>query len=251
MDVTDITEDGFLDGRVRVRQFARGFRSGLDAVMLAAAVPARAGDTVLELGSGAGVVSLCLAARVPDCTIAGVEVDPDLVSLANANAAANGMEARVRFAQADVLNLPAEFRTPFDHVLCNPPFHGDEGETSPDTLRAQALQDFGDLPRWLEAGVKRTASNGTLTIIVRADRLDEALRALPNSGVSAFPLWPKRDAPAKRVVLQLQRGSRAPFALLPGLVLHQADGRYTPEADAILRGAARLTLTSGLTSLWV
>jgi tRNA1Val (adenine37-N6)-methyltransferase len=240
MDVTDITEDGFLDGRVRVRQFTRGFRSGLDAVMLAAAVPARSDEKILELGSGAGVASLCLAARVPDCIVTGLERDADLVSLANANAAANGMEARARFVQADVLNLPAEFRVAFDHVLCNPPFHGGEGETSPDTMRAQALQDSGDLPRWLEAGVKRTASSGTFTIILRADRLNEALHVLPNLGVSAFPLWPKADAPAKRVLLQLERGSRARFALSPGLVLHESDGCYTPEANAVLRGGARL-----------
>src|SRR6478609_3485606 len=106
MGVTEISEDGFLNGRLRARQLARGFRSGLDAVMLAAAVPAKPGDRVLELGSGAGVAGLCLAARVPDCTITGVEIDPDLVSLANTNALANGMEARVRFVQADVLDPP-------------------------------------------------------------------------------------------------------------------------------------------------
>jgi tRNA1Val (adenine37-N6)-methyltransferase len=238
MGVTAITEDGFLNGRVRVRQFARGFRSGLDAVMLAAGVPAQTGDTVLELGSGAGVASLCLAARVSDCTITGVEIDPDLVSLANGNAASNGMVDRVRFVQADVLKLPRELCLAFDHVFCNPPFHDGVGEKSPDAERAQALQDLGDLPRWLETGVKRTAPNGTFTVILRADRLGQALDVLPGHGVSVFPLWPKHDAPAKRVLIQLRRGRRTPFALLPGLVLHKDDGRYTAEADAILRGSA-------------
>jgi len=239
----DITEDGFLDSRVSVRQFAGGFRSGLDAVMLAAAVPAKPGDRVLELGSGAGVAGLCLAARVPDCTITGVEIDPDLVSLANTNALANGMEARVRFVQADVLDPPPELRITFDHVLCNPPFHDDEGEVSPDMLRAQALQDSGDLSLWLESGVKRTASNGTFTMILRADRLREALDALPRHGVSVFPLWPRRGAVAKRALIQLRRGKRSPFALLPGLVLHEDDGRYTAEAGAILRAGVPLGMS--------
>jgi tRNA1(Val) A37 N6-methylase TrmN6 len=246
MDVTDITEDGFLDGRVRVRQFTRGFRSGLDAVMLAAAVPARSDEKILELGSGAGVASLCLAARVPDCIVTGLERDADLVSLANANAAANGMEARARFVQADVLNLPAEFRVAFDHVLCNPPFHGDEGETSPDTMRAQALQDSGDFAHWVKTGLKRTASNGTFTIVLRADRLTQALDALPEQGLTIFPLLPKGQTPAKRVLIQLHRGRRTPLALLPGLVLHEADGRDTPEAEAILRGGDVLNLSSAL-----
>jgi len=123
MGVTETTEDAFLSGRVRARQLARGFRSGLDAVMLAAAMPAKPGDRALELGSGAGVASLCLAARVSDCTIVGVEIDADLVSLANENALANDLADRVRFVQANTLRLPPELRTAFDHVLCNPPFH--------------------------------------------------------------------------------------------------------------------------------
>ena len=238
----EFTEDGFLDGRVRVRQFMRGFRSGLDAVMLAAAVPAQAGNTVLELGSGAGVASLCLAARVPEYAITGIEIDGELVSLANDNAAANGMADRAHFLQGDVLDLPRDRRTAFDHVLCNPPFHAAEGEGSPDEFRTRALQDLGGLSRWLETGVKRTASNGTFTIILRADRLGEALDALPQDGVSVFPLWPKRNVPAKRVLIQLRRGKRTPFTLLPGLVLHEQDGHYTPEADAVLRHGRPLVI---------
>jgi tRNA1Val (adenine37-N6)-methyltransferase len=235
VDVTEFTEDGFLDGRVRVRQPVLGFRSGLDAVMLAAAVPARAGDTVLELGAGAGAASLCLAARVAGCSINGVEIAPELVALANGNALANGMASRVQFVEANVLTLPQELQTGFDHVLCNPPFHDADGEASADAWRTQALQDQGTFHRWLETGVKRTAPNGTFTIILRADRLSEALDALPRAGVSVLPLWPKTGLAAKRVIIQWHHGKRAPFALLPGLVLHDKTGGYTPEADAILR----------------
>jgi tRNA1(Val) A37 N6-methylase TrmN6 len=242
MGVTEFTEDGFLDSRIRVRQFSRGFRPGLDAVILAAAVPAQSGDAVLELGSGTGVASLCLGSRVQDCAITGIEIDPDLVPLANENAAANGMSDRVTFVRADALKLHSKFRTSFNHVFCNPPFHDSEGKTSPDASRALALQDSGDFAHWLETGVRRTASNGSFTVILRADRFKEALRALPDGGLSIFPLWPKRDAPAKRVLIQLKRGKRTPLTLLPGLVLHQDDGRYTPEADAILRGSAAIRI---------
>jgi tRNA1(Val) A37 N6-methylase TrmN6 len=244
LDVSQFTEDGFLDGRVRVRQLTHGFRSGLDAVMLAAAVPARAGDRVLELGAGAGVASVCLAVRVPGCTITGVEIDADLVSVANENALANGIESGTAFVQADVLNLPRKLRTGFDRVFCNPPFHDPEGEPSPDETRALALRDTGDLSGWLEAGLKRTAPNGTFTLILRTDRLGEALGALPDQGVRVFPLWPKRSEPAKRVIVQLHRGKRTPFALLPGLVLHEPDGCYTPEADAVLRNGSALPVST-------
>jgi tRNA1(Val) A37 N6-methylase TrmN6 len=237
------TEDRFLDGRVLVQQPQDGFRAGLDAVMLAAAVPARPGEAALELGAGAGTASLCLAHRVENLTVTGLEIDERLANMANSNAAANGMDGRVLFVAGDTLDPPAALRRPFDHVLCNPPFHGEEGEVSPDAARARALQDGGKLAGWLVAGLKRTASGGTFTIILRADRLGEALAVLPPHGVAVFPLWPRADGQAKRVIIQVRNGSRARLRLLPGLVLHEAEGRYTREADAVLRACAALSLS--------
>lgn len=240
--MSETTLDTFLHGRVAVRQTRAGFRSGLDAVMLAAAVPAAAGDAVLELGAGAGAVSLCVAARVPDCTVTGVEIDPLLASLANDNARANGMAQRVTFAVDDVFDLPRELKREFAHVLCNPPFH-DGGEVSPDAARDRALRDRGGLGAWMETGLKRTISGGTFTAIVRADRMSEALARLPDSGVSILPLWPRGGEPAKRIILQTRKGSRAASVLLPGLVLHNPNGSYTPEADSVLRDAAPLVMS--------
>lgn len=231
--------DRFLDGRVVVRQPETGFRAGLDAVMLAAAVPG--GTTALELGAGAGTASLCLAARLTSIAITGIEIDRDLAQLANDNAAANGMQDRVRFAAANAFALPLEFKRDYDCVLVNPPFHG-EGQASPEPGRARALMDDGSLGDWLQAGMKRTVSGGTFTAILRADRLNEALSALPLTGISVLPLWPKAGETAKRVLVQLRKGSAAAFRLLPGLILHNVSGAYTPEADAILRGKAALAL---------
>ncbi len=239
-----VTEDRFLGERIVVRQPEHGFRAGLDAVMLAAAVPALAGEEVLELGAGAGTASLCLARRVADVRVKGIEIDSELVALANANAASNEMGARVSFVAADAFALPAQYRRPFDHVFCNPPFHGEEGEAPPDEARARALMDGGKLSAWMSAGLKRTVSGGSFTAILRADRLGEALAALPERGVTVFPLWPRVGEAAKRVILQARQGARAPLAIRPGLVLHEADGRYTAEADAILRQGASLALDS-------
>jgi tRNA1Val (adenine37-N6)-methyltransferase len=230
----------FLDGKVVVTQSEQGFRSGLDAVMLAASVPARSGDSALELGAGAGTASLCLMARVQGLALTGVEIDPGLVELASANASANGMQAR--FVAADIFRLPPELKQDFDQVFCNPPFHG-EGQVSPDGARAKALSDGGQLSDWLKLGLQRTVSGGFFTAIVRADRLAEALAALPTEGVAVLPLWPKTGEPAKRVIVQVRKASRAPFCLLPGLVLHQQDGASTREAEAVLRRGAALALS--------
>ena len=229
----------FLDGKVAITQPETGFRSGLDAVMLAAAVPATTGEQALELGAGAGTASLCLKARVPGVAVTGVEIDPVLAELANANAATNGFDCR--FVAADIFRLPPELKHDFDQVFCNPPFHG-EGQASADAARGLALSDDGKLRDWLKLGLQRTVSGGFFTAILRADRLAEALAALPTEGVSVLPLWPRLGEPARRVIVQVRKASRAPFALAPGLVLHRDDGASTPEAEAVLRRGAALAL---------
>jgi tRNA1(Val) A37 N6-methylase TrmN6 len=227
-----MTAESFLGGRVMIVQ--GGLRAGLDAVMLAAAIPARAGQSALELGSGSGVASLCLAARTK-AHVSGIEIDAALASLANENAKTNGTPTD--FFAGDIFDPPQQLRRDFDHVFCNPPFHEGEGSI--------ALHDNGKLGDWLTTGLKRTVSNGSFTTIIRADRLSEALAALPTGGVSVFPLWPKEGVPAKRVILRVWKSSRAPLVLLPGLILHRADGANTPEAEAILRDGASLALENG------
>lgn len=227
-----ITEDGFLNGQLTLRQPKRGFRAGLDAVMLAAAVPARAGETALELGAGVGTASLCVAFRT-NCDVTGLEIDPQLTKLANQNAALNAMAERVRFETADVLAWAPDRR--FDHVFCNPPFHDDTGQRSPHAQRARALQDAGTLKDWVRSGLKHVASKGSFTIILRADRSGEVLAALPSKGVSIFPLLPRADAPPKRIIVRWSDGVGG-MPQSRGLVLHKADGTYTAEADDVLRG---------------
>lgn len=240
--MSETTSDKFLGGRITVLQPAKGFRAGLDAVMLAAAIAARSGSEVLELGSGVGTASLCLAARVHGCGVTGVETDGGLVELSIRNAKANGVADRVTFVEDDIFAMRPALRHQFDHVMCNPPFHGDDGMRSPDARRERALRDNHRLRDWFEIGLKRVAARGTLTFIVRADRLKEVIAHLPENGVTVFPLWPKPVEPAKRVIVQIRRGSRAQSVILPGLVLHDDSGKYTPEADAVLRGERALSL---------
>lgn len=240
----ELTEDRFLGGRIVARQPRVGFRSGTDAVMLAAAVPVRTGERVLELGCGVGVASLCLCARVRDCLITGVDFAPELIAIAEENARTNEMELHVRFELADALRLPRHLRRSFDHVLVNPPFHPSTGQTSPNAGRALSLSDLGSLDTWIKAAFARVVSGGTLTLILRADRSAEALAATPPYGITVFPLWPSVGASAKRTILQIRKNSKAPFQLAAGIVLHDDEGRYTVQADAVLRNVASLALAN-------
>ena len=164
--------------------------------------------------------------------------------MAQENARANGLMQQVHFEQADGFRLPKHLRNCVDHVFSNPPFHQSVGEISPDADRARALTDHHGLARWIAAALARVSAGGTLTIIVRADRIGETLSALPEQGVTVFPLWPRRHEPAKRAIVQACKNSRARLALLSGLVLHDDDGRYTKQAEAVLRGGELLALTS-------
>jgi len=227
-----------------VQQPSNGFRAGLDAVVLAASVPARAGEQVLELGSGCGTASLCLAARTPGCDVTGLEIDEDLVDLASGNADTNALADRLRFVKGDVFAPPRILRRVFDHVFANPPFHHPSDPASTNVLRKRATHDGSTLQAWLEAGLKRVQPGGTMTMIVRTDRLAEVFKEPGAQGVTLLPLWARRGEPSKRIIVQIRKGSRERLQLLPGLVLHEKDGRYTQAADSVLRDGSALSLAA-------
>jgi tRNA1(Val) A37 N6-methylase TrmN6 len=239
----DQTHGSLLDGRVRYAQPGRGFRSGIEPVLLAAAIPACPGSRVLEGGSGAGAALLCLAARVTGVHGLGVEQDPALVALAQHNAAVNAWPD-LQFIAADVASLPALAR--FDHACANPPYHSEAGTPSPVASRRAAKRAVtGLLEVWATALARPLRQRGTLTFVLPATLLPEAATAFIAAGcmpTAVLPLWPKPRQPAKLLLLRGIKGSRSPFRVLPGLVLHAPDGDFTAEADAILRGGAALEL---------
>ncbi|MDW8368662.1 MAG: methyltransferase [Geminicoccaceae bacterium] len=238
------TIDPLLGGRVRLLQPRTGYRVAIDPVLLAAAVGARAGEHVLDAGCGTGAAALCLAARSPEVRVVGLERDPESAALARASVALNRLEGRVRILEGDLGRPPRELRaTGFAWVMSNPPFH-EPGRTEPpaDGSRQRARLESLPLERWIAACLARLAPGGRLVLIHRADRLDAILASLAGraGAIDIFPLWPKPGRPAGRVLVRARKGSRAPARLLPGLVLHRADGTYTEAAESILRGAQPL-----------
>jgi tRNA1Val (adenine37-N6)-methyltransferase len=232
-----------LAGRVHYTQPRTGYRSGIEPVLLAAAIPARSGQRVLEGGSGAGATLLCLAGRVPGVQGVGVERDPALADLARGNASANRWPL-LHFVAAGIASLPD--LGSFDHACANPPYHAASGTPSPDASRQMSKRGSEDLLRvWAAALASHLRARGTLTFILPAARLPDAIAAFTNAGcqpTAGLPLWPKAGVAAKLMILQGVKGSRAPFRLLPGLVLHTEDGAFTPEADAILRDGGPLLI---------
>ncbi|MES2713080.1 MAG: N-6 DNA methylase, partial [Pseudomonadota bacterium] len=228
--MSDTTRDALLGGRVMLEQpRARGLRAGLDAVLLAAAVPARAGDRVVEGGCGSGAAFLCLAARIAGISVTAVERDPAVAALAQANAVANGCAATI--IEGDVAARGIGGRAgPARHGFANPPYWPG-GTAPPDSLRAQATHEHGaaldDWAAFLSAAIE---VGGSVTMILPAARFDAgaaALRAAGFGGVSLLPLAPRVGVAAKRVLLQATRGGRGPARVLPPFNVHGADGSFT------------------------
>lgn len=242
-----LSDDKFLCGRLRLLQPVQGYRAATDPVLLAAACPAEPGQSVLDLGCGAGAAALCLGARVPGLTLAGLELQPAYADLARRNAERNGIPVEVH--EGDLARIPKPLRRDFDLVIANPPYYPAGGSPSPLAIRARAMQVETPLADWVAAATRRLRPGGWLTLICGADGLPEVLAALaPKLGSAAvLPLAAREGRPALRVILRARKGGRAPFRLLAPLVIHQGpahDGdreSYTPQANAVLRDGAGLT----------
>ena len=254
--VEDVTTDDiflghFPAGGLKILQPRNGLRSGLDTVMLAASVEATSGMTILDAGAGVGVVGLVVARRCAGVRVTLLERERELTDLARANAQRNGLGDRTTVVCADLLHSLAMLTgsglapNSFDHVLANPPFYeADQVRASPHGLKAGASAfDAGDLDRWLRFLAAMAKPGGRLALVHRASALAELLDAIGTrfGALEILPLFPRHGAAASRVLVRGVKGSRGPLRLLSGLILHDAAGGFTSEADAILRNGAPLS----------
>ena len=241
----DLTHDAFLGGMLRLWQPRSGYRAGVDPVLLAASVPAVAGQRVLELGCGVGTAILCLGARVPGLMLTGVELQADYAALA----ARNGGDA-LEVVTADLTAMPLHLRErQFDHVLANPPYFDRAASIkSGDPLREAALGETTPLRDWVSVAGKRLAPKGMAHFIHRIERLPDLIRALPADlgSIEVLPIAPRAGRDAKLVILRARKGGRGAFKLHNTFIMHAGaehlkDGdSFVPRARAVLRYGAAL-----------
>ena len=245
-DGVDLTHDGYLGGRLRLWQPRRGYRAGLDAVMLAASVPAQAGDSLLDLGCGVGAAALCAGIRVPGLRLWGVERQAAMADLARRNGAEAGQSFEVH--TGDLSAMPDALKAQrFDHVIANPPyFRRDRSTPGPNPVREAAYGEETPLDAWIDAASRRVRPGGTVTFVHRAARLDALLTAMTGrlGSLEVKPLIPRAGRAAQLVLVRGRKGGRAALCLHDGLLLHRqaehGDDRPDPTetAQAILRDGA-------------
>jgi len=241
------TIDGFLGGRVRLTQPSKGYRVSMDTILLAASIPAQAGDKILEAGIGSGGAAICLAHRVSGTTLTGLELQDEMIDCVKKNIKLNDMDQRFEIINGDIMVPPPELKMgSFDHVMANPPYIAD-GKAIKSTSESKGLSHMdqsGTVKGWVNFCVSMARYKGTVTFIYRADRLDELLSRLHGKvgDLKLCPLWPHQDESAKLVLLQGRKGVSGGMSILPGLVLHDDNEGYTERAEAILRDGKELDL---------
>jgi tRNA1(Val) A37 N6-methylase TrmN6 len=248
----DTTVDVFLGGRLEVEQPAKGFRAGLDAVLLAAAVgvDATQGVRVLDAGAGVGTAGLCVAVRSSMASVVLLEQARTLARLAAANVARNGLSDRVQVIEADLTGPAAALEragiapASFDVVIANPPYLDEERHRLPaDDVAAGAFgMAAGSLEAWLRFMARAAAGGGRMVLIHRADALADVLAANGNrfGALHVLPIHPREGEPAHRIIVSGRKGSRAPLVIEPGLVLHGEGNGFRPQVQEILRDGAGL-----------
>jgi tRNA1(Val) A37 N6-methylase TrmN6 len=248
----DLTQDDFIGGKLRVFQPRKGYRAGVDPVLLAASIAAKPGQSILELGCGVGVASLCICARVPGVAVTGVELQEDYATLARKNAVENAADFTV--INADLRKLPADVRQKrFHHVIMNPPyFDRASSVAAQDAGRDVALAGDTPLADWLDIGARRVGPRGYLTIIQRMERLPEVIAALNGrlGAINVRPIAGRDDRAPELFLLQARQEGRGAFHMAPALIMHEGQAHtgdhetYTPKVRAILRDGAALNIRS-------
>lgn len=247
-----LTQDAFLGGQLYLWQPRRGgYRAGVDPVLLAASVPAQAGETVLELGCGAGAAMLCLHARVKGLQLTGVEVQPDYATLARRNA--TDAQACATVVAADLRDLPPDLRQQqFHHVLMNPPyFDRTAGTAARDPGRDTAIGGDTPLSDWLDIGIKRLTPKGRLSLIQHIARLPEVIATVHGrlGSLVVLPIQPRPAQPPGLFILQGVLAGRSAFRMVSPLVMHEGAAHecdresYTDQTRAILRDGASLSIS--------
>lgn len=249
----ETTEDKFHRGVFSVLQpVGSGHRSGLDALLIAASLDEGSSGLLADLGAGAGVAGLAALAVNPGLEVHLVEKNPMMAELARRTLQLRQnlkFAASARVIEADVTlsgarRVAAGLRdAAYDHIIMNPPYNHEHQRVSPDMVRAEAhVMGLFGLDAWMRTAVAMLRPGGNLVLIYRTEKIAEIYACAQGrfGGMVVVPVHSRAGEPAKRILVRMTKGSRAPLAIMPGIVMHNPDGSPSELAKALLNGEARI-----------
>ncbi|MEN2494303.1 MAG: tRNA1(Val) (adenine(37)-N6)-methyltransferase [Hyphomicrobiaceae bacterium hypho_1] len=244
----ELTDDAFLTGAIKVLQPKKGYRAGIDPVLLAASLDIQDNEhaNVLDVGAGVGVAGLSVATRCLKASVTLVEKQKVLAEIARHNITRNRFGDRMDVKQIDLLAIDAgrtfyhsNGRQYFDHVISNPPFYDTHViQSSKNILKADSNSMLrGALKNWIKFMAEATRPGGSATVIHLAEKLGEILQhfSLYYGSIHIQILYPREHEKANRILVRGTRGSNAPLQINPGIVLHKDNNKFNPEVEQVLR----------------
>jgi tRNA1Val (adenine37-N6)-methyltransferase len=235
--MTTVTADAFFNGGITIRQHRSGYRFSIDAVILAAHACPRAGEAVVDLGSGCGVIPLILAYRNPDIRIYGIEVQRELAEIARRNVSDNDMAARIVIRQQDMKLLTAGMVAgPVDLVVSNPPYRcPHSGRLNPDWQKAVARHEISvALADVVESARRILKTSGRFITIYPAERMADVILQMRTSRIEPKKLrtiHSDRASGAKLVLVEGVKAVNPGMKILPPLFIYTRRGVYSREVQ--------------------
>lgn len=235
---TKLTQDDFLDGKLKIFQPQKGFRAGSDSVLLAASIPSSIKGKILDVGCGVGTASLCYAFRNQNVKIDGIELHQEMMDLADKNIKENGFQKQITVHQSDIFNKPESIEpNSYDLVLTNPPYFKEKGTIKDESRISARIKRNFSIENWIEYCLKMLKPRGYIHLIYPTSDLDHVISCLTNKcgEITIYPLWPKPGIDSKRMIVIARKSVKTPSRLLSGMILHDSKGDYTSKALSALK----------------
>jgi len=247
--MTDWRYDAISNSPLDIAQPKDGYRFSLDALILTHHVIPAAGDRIVDIGTGCGVIALILARQFPETNIIGIEVQPELARLATSNAAANRLSDRIRIIEKDIRSVSGSETGPVQIVTCNPPHIAEPaGRINPNDQMAIARHELMMTAQTLAESANRLLTQkGRLFAIYPANRMMDVLLKIREANIEPKQIRTihfKPNTAASRILIQATKNGQPGIEIAPPLVMHKPDGSYTPEAKTIINPGSRESKTT-------
>ena len=235
LDVGERLDDLMLQG-YKIIQHPKRFCFSMDPVLLSAFVSVGAGERVIDLGAGNGILPLLLAGKTEAGEITGIEIQAELAWMAKRSVKLNALEDRVRIVAGDLRDKDIVEQGTWDVVVTNPPYRRrGSGKVNPYSGKAIAHHEITcTLHDVVGAAARLLRDRGRFAMVYRPARLNELLREMDSAGIApkrGRMVYPHADSPANLVLVEGQKGGGPDMAWEPPLIVYKdRQGRYTEEA---------------------